>query len=150
MAVIPTNTLLKFVVSPLSSSSQIRNILSNCQIFSQSFDMQIRRILISSHHDTSSYRSRSRYPKIQAAIDDQFKRYRRSYSVEQQSTVKDDPATTTTDEGYRSSSSAAKKRNNYKPKRASSIVRIFIKIKNIFIKTFIFIGCWNYFTATST
>ena len=129
IAVIPTNTPLKFVVSPLSSSSsQIRNILSCCQIFSQSFDMQIRRILISSPRDTSSHRSRSRYPKIQAAIDDQFKRYKRSYSVDQNSTVKDDQTTTTTDEGYRSASSAAKKRNKYTQQRALSVVSIFINI----------------------
>ncbi|CAF0943360.1 unnamed protein product [Adineta steineri] len=124
IAAIPTNTPLKFVVAPLSSSSsQIRNILSSCQIFVQSFDMQIRRILVSTHHDTTSHRTRSRHPKIQAAIDDQFKRYKRSHSVEQNSTIKDDQTTTatTTDEGYRSGSSAAKKRQNYKQQRAASV-----------------------------
>jgi hypothetical protein len=93
-------------------------------MFIQSFDMQIRRILVSSHHDTSSSRrTRSRNPKIQAAIEDQFKRFKRSISLDQNSTVKDDQ-TTTTDEGYRSSSSAVKKRNNSKQQRASSTVSI--------------------------
>jgi hypothetical protein len=133
IVVIPTNTPLKFVVSPLSSStssSQIQEILSGCHIFRKSFDMQIRRILMSPNIEPLSRRTRSRYPKIQTAIDDQIKRYKRSYSVEQNSTVKDDQttttATTTTDEGYRSSSSAVKKRNNFKQKRSSSVVRISI------------------------
>ena len=125
IAVIPTNTPLKFVVSPLTSSSQIQQVLSSCHIFTQSFDMQIRRILISTQPESSSsHRTRSRYPKIQAQIDDQFKRYKRSYSVEQNMTTKDDQ-TTTTDEGYRSTSSAAKKRNYYKQNRSMSVVRIF-------------------------
>jgi hypothetical protein len=96
-------------------------------MFIQSFDMQIRRILISSHHDTSSRRTRSRNPKIQAAIEDQFKRFKKSVSLDQKSTMKDDQ-TTTTDEGYRSGSSAAKKPTNPKPKRASSAVRISLQI----------------------
>jgi hypothetical protein len=87
--------------------------------------MQIRRILISSNNESSSRRTRSRNPKIQTAIDDQFKRYKRSYSVDQKSPIYDDQ-TTTTDEGYRSSSSAAKKRNHYKQHRSASVVRIFI------------------------
>jgi hypothetical protein len=95
-------------------------------MFIQSFDMQIRRILISSNNDTSARRTRSRYPKIQAAINDQFKRYKRSNSVEQTTTTKDEH--TTTDEGYRSNSSAIKKQNNYRKQRASSVVCISYKI----------------------
>ncbi len=137
IVVIPTNTPLKFVVSSvLSSSPQIQKILSSCDIFLQSFDMQIRCILMSSNHDSSSHRTRSRYPKIQAEIDNQLKRFKRSYSVEQNLTIKDDQ--TTTDEGYRSSSSAIKKRNNYKQKRSLSVVRISIIFS--FYKSFIFIG----------
>jgi len=140
IVVIPTNTPLKFVVSPLSSSSsQIRQILSSCHIFHKSFDMQIRRILMSSNHESSSRRTRSRYPKIQAAINDQFKRYKRSYSVEQNLTIKDDQ-TTTTDEGYRSSSSAVKKRNNYRKQRSASVVRISIEFYKFLYQSFIFIG----------
>jgi len=132
IVIIPTNTPFKFVVSPISSSSsssQIQEVLTSCHIFRQSFDMQIRRILMSSNNEPSSRRTRSRYPKIQTAIDDQFKRYKRSYSVDQKLTVKDDQTTTTTtttDEGYRSGSSAVKKRNNIKPKRSISVVRISI------------------------
>jgi hypothetical protein len=129
IAVIPTNTPLKFVVAPLSSpSSQIQQILSRCHMFTQSFDMQIRRILMSSTNGSSSRRTRSRYPKIQTAIDDQFRRFKRSYSVGQESTINDDQTTTatTTDEGYRSSSSAAKRRNHQKLHRSTSAVRIFI------------------------
>lgn len=85
--------------------------------------MQLRRIIASSNHDTSSRRTRTRYPKIQAAIDDQFKRYKRSYSVDQNVTNKDDQ-TTTTDEGYRSNSSINKRRNNFR-QRSTSVVRIF-------------------------
>ncbi|UJR37021.1 hypothetical protein I4U23_029728 [Adineta vaga] len=125
ISAIPTDTSLKFVVASLSSSSsssQMQNILSSCQIFVQSFDMQIRRILMQPHPDTSSHRSRTRQPKIPTAVDEQFKRYKRSQSVEQKSTIKDDQTTTTTaDEGYRSGSSAAKKRNNYKQQRATSV-----------------------------
>lgn len=79
---------------------------------------------MSSNHNTSTRRTRTRYPKIQAAIDDQFKRFKRSYSVEQNSTNQDDSTTPTTDEGYRSNSSAAaKKRNNFRH-RSISVVRI--------------------------
>jgi len=101
--------------------------------------MQIRRILMSSNHESSSRRTRSRYPKIQAAINDQFKRYKRSYSVEQNLTIKDDQ-TTTTDEGYRSSSSAVKKRNNYRKQRSASVVRISIEFYKFLYQSFIFIG----------
>ncbi|CAF1378360.1 unnamed protein product [Rotaria sordida] len=124
IAVFPTNTPLKFVVSPLSSSSsQIRNVLSSCHIFIRSFDMQIRRTLKSStHHNTSSHRSRARYPKIQATIDDQFKCLKRSSSSDQSSTIKDDQTTaTTTNEGYRSGSSALQRRNNNRQQRATSV-----------------------------
>jgi hypothetical protein len=83
---------------------------------------------MSSNHNTSTRRTRTRYPKIQAAIDDQFKRFKRSYSVEQNSAKKDDSTTPTTDEGYRSNSSiAAKKRNNFRH-RSISVVRISIRI----------------------
>lgn len=123
IAVIPTNTPLKFVVSPLSTSAtQIQQALSCCHIFTHSFDMQIRRILISSRPEFSLRRTRSRYPKIQAAIEDQIKRYKRSYSVDQQLTTKDEP--TTTDEGYRSGSSAAKKRSQYRMSKSINVVRI--------------------------
>ena len=100
--------------------------------------MQIRRIFKSSHQNPSSHRSRSRHPKIQAAIDDQFKRLKRSSSVDPNATIKDDQTTTTTDDGYRSGSSAVKRRNNHKQQRATSVVRIHIEN---FIKSFIFIGC---------
>ena len=125
-AAIPTNTPLKFVVAPLSTSSpQIKQALSCCHIFTHSFDMQIRRILISSRPELTTRRTRARYPKIQAAIDDQLKRYKRSYSVEQQPTTKDEHNTTTTDEGYRSGSSAAKKRAQYRQQSKSiNVVRI--------------------------
>ena len=128
---IPTNTPLKFLVSNVTSSSnQIQQILGRCQIFSQSFDMQIRRILMSSNHDSlsasSTRRTRSRYPKIQAEIDDQLKRYRRSYSVDQNQSKKDEQTTTTTDDGYRSNSSAAKRRSYPRQSRSSSVVRIII------------------------
>ena len=146
-AVIPTNTSLKFVVSPLSSSSsQIQQVLSRCHMFKHSFDMQIRRILISSNNESSSRRTRSRHPKIQTAIDDQFRRFKRSYSVEQPPTVSDDQTTTpTTDDGYRSGSSATKKRNNPRLHRStSSVVRIFIKIRIIFsIRFFLFVIEWK-------
>ena len=128
IAVMPTNTPLKFVVSPLSSSSssQIQQVISRCHMFKHSFDMQVRHILISSNSESSSRRTRSRYPKIQTAIDDQFRRFKRSYSVEQPPTSTDDQAATpTTDEGYRSGSSATKKRNNPRLNRStSSVVRI--------------------------
>ncbi len=103
--------------------------------------MQIRRILISSNNESSSRRTRSRYPKIQTAIDDQFRRFKRSYSVEQPPTASDDQtATPTTDEGYRSGSSATKKRNNPRLHRStSSVVRIFIKIRIIFTILFLFV-----------
>jgi hypothetical protein len=124
IVVIPTNTPFKFVVSPLLSSPQIQEVLGSCHIFRKSFDMQIRRILMAPNNEPLSRRTRSKYPKIQAAIDDQFKRYKRSYSVEQKSTIKDDQTTTTTDEGYRSGSSAVKKRNHLKQHRSASVVRI--------------------------
>jgi hypothetical protein len=111
--------------------------------------MQIRRILISSHQQSPVRRTRSRYPKIQAAIDDQFKRYRRSYSADVKSTSKDDQTTTTTDEGYRSSSSAAKKRNRYAQHRSASVVRISIKIDKMVYSSFIFLGCWRSFQIYS-
>ncbi|CAF2462716.1 unnamed protein product [Rotaria sp. Silwood2] len=121
IAVIPKNTPLKFVVSPLSSlSSEIRLILSRCQMFVQSFDMQIRRILVSSHHNASARRVRSRNPKTQAAIENHFKQLKRSCSADPNSSKKDDQATNTTDEGYRSGSSATNKRYNYRKQRAVS------------------------------
>ena len=86
--------------------------------------MQIRRILISSRPEFLLRRTRSRYPKIQTAIEDQIKRYKRSYSVDQQSTTKDEH--TTTDEGYRSGSSAAKKRSQYRQSKSINVVRIYI------------------------
>ena len=124
LAAIPLSTPMKFVVAPLSSSSpQIQQILATCHIFKQSFDMQIRRILLFNDQNTASHRSRSRYPKIQEAIDQQLKSYKRSYSVEQRTNIpKDSLSAATTDEGYRSNSAAAKRRNYNRQSRAASQV----------------------------
>ncbi|CAF1299891.1 unnamed protein product [Rotaria sordida] len=122
IAVIPKNTPLKFVVSPLSSlSSEIRKILSKCHIFVQSFDMQIYRILISSHQNISKRRIRLRNSKTQGDITEQFKRLKRSSSVDHSSSKKDDQTTpNTTDEGYRSGSSIFNNRNSYRKQRTAS------------------------------
>lgn len=145
IAVIPIDTPLKFVVSPISSlsSSQIQTILSSCHIFTHSFDMQIRRIFVSSYNDASNRRGRSRYAKAQYAKEDHLKRFNRSNSVNPTLSAKDDQ-TTTTDEGYRSGSSAAIKRDNFRKQRAVSVVSIFItKIKSIkyIFEYFLIIGC---------
>ncbi|CAF4584141.1 unnamed protein product [Rotaria sp. Silwood1] len=123
IAVIPKNTPLKFVVSPLTSlSSEIRMILAKCHMFLQSFDMQIRHILVSSAHNISAHRVRSRSSKAQTAIEDRSKYFKRSYSVDQGRSKKDDQTTTTTtDEGYRSGSSATNKRHDYRRQRALSV-----------------------------
>ncbi|CAF2120872.1 unnamed protein product [Rotaria magnacalcarata] len=122
IALIPKNTPLKFVVSPLSpsSSSQIRTALSSCHIFTQSFDMQIRRILMSSNYNNSSHRSRSRYAKTQSSFEESSEKIKRSNSVDQGRTVKNDQPTTATDEGYRSGTSAFHKRNNNRSQRTIS------------------------------
>ncbi|CAF0949745.1 unnamed protein product [Adineta ricciae] len=121
---ISTSTPLKFVVAslPPRPTSQIRDILASCQIFVNSFDMQIRRIIMKSHPDNSAHRSRTRYPKNVTTNDDRAKRSKRSNSVDQQAMTKDDQnvTTTTADEGYRSSSSAARRRHNYRQQRAIS------------------------------
>lgn len=128
LAAIPVSTPLKFVVAPLSPSSsspQIQQILSACGIFRKSFDMQIRRILtLTDQNTTSQQRSRSRYPKIQEAIDQQLRSYKRSNSVDQSTTKpKHSPSAATTDEGYRSSSAAAKRKNYHRQSQAASEVR---------------------------
>lgn len=126
IAAIPKNTPLKFIVSPISSlssqSSQIRNVLTSCHAFSKSFEMQIRRILISSYSNNATRRSRLRNAKSQPSTDDQNKKYKRSFSEEFNSNGKEDH--TTTDEGYRSSSSAVNKRN-FRKNRAISVVSSF-------------------------
>ncbi|CAF3652925.1 unnamed protein product [Rotaria socialis] len=122
IALIPKNTPLKFVVSPLSpsSASQIRNALSSCHIFTKSFDMQIRRIIASSNYNNSSHRSRSRYAKAQSSFEEASEKMERSNSVDRSGTVNRDQSTTVTDEGYRSNTSAFHKRNNYRNQRATS------------------------------
>ena len=139
ICVIPTNTPLKFVVSSLSPlASHIQKTLRSCDIFTQSFDIQIRRILISIHHDTSSHRARSQQPKIRAANNDTFKRYKRSSSTEQNS-PKTDNQTTTADEGYRSNISVAERRKNPRRKRGATIVSILIRKKAKDLNAFIYI-----------
>ena len=128
LAAIPVSTPLKFVVAslpPSSSSPQIQQILSGCGIFRKSFDMQIRRILtLTDQNTTSQRRSRSRYPKIQEAIDQQLRSFKRSNSVDQNTTnPKHSPSAATTDEGYRSGSAAAKRRNYHRQSRAASEVK---------------------------
>jgi hypothetical protein len=84
-------------------------------MFVQSFDMQIRRLLISSS-EISTRRSRSKYPNSQGVIP-----AKRSISVGQQLLKPEDQ---TTDEGYRSGLSTEKKGNNFKIQRAISVVSV--------------------------
>jgi hypothetical protein len=120
---IPTNTLLKFIVAPLTQSTEhIDHVLSKCHTFKHSFMMEIRRILILTDPTiSSSRRSRARYPKIQEAIDKQIRHYKRSYSVDS-TNYRDDEQTTTTDDGYRSGSTASQRRNAYDKSRAVHLV----------------------------
>jgi hypothetical protein len=61
ISLIPVNTSVKFVVVPIPlTSDKIINQLSCCQIFIQSFDKQIRRIIISSQ-DLNPRRSRTKF-----------------------------------------------------------------------------------------
>ena len=110
---------MKFVVAPLPSpsSSQIRTVLTACQMFRQSFDGQIRRIVMSINQSASSQRSRSRHTKA-----GQSRTSARSLSVHDETTLSS--TTLNTDEGYRSSSSAANRRRNFRQQKSTSIVSV--------------------------
>lgn len=107
-----TNSL-KFVVTsiPLKSAEMI-NQLSRCQMFIQSFDNQIRRILTSSH-GTLSHRSRSRSQSSMNA--------KRSISVEQDNRR-------STEDVHQSEIVVEKKRNGFRRPRSITTVSIQLDI----------------------
>ncbi len=115
ICLIPVTTSIKFLVTSIPLTSvEIINRLSRCQMLIQSFDMQIRRILISSPN-ISSHNSRS---KSQSTIND-----KRSYSIDQQH-VKHEDQIPPTEDNHRSGSSIEKRRNAFRKSRAISTVSI--------------------------
>ena len=118
VAAIQTNTSLKFIVAPLPiSHADTRFILSRCDLFIQSFDTHIRRLVISSFEQVSR-RTRSHYSKQSSDSD-----IKRTLSTDRPLVAKDDPVPATgTDEGYRSESFTKKKHNSSKKQRAISMV----------------------------
>lgn len=112
---IPIKTSMKFlVVSASSRSKEIASQLVRCQMFVQSFDKQIRRILISSQADTPHRSNRKR----QSALDD-----KRSLLADRPRLKSDDSIISMTKDG-RSDLSTEKRRSGQKRERAISAVRI--------------------------
>lgn len=119
VAAIQTNTSLKFIVAPLPVSyADTKFILSRCELFIQSFDTHIRRLVISSFEQVSR-RSRSHYSKHSSDSD-----IKRTLSIDRQPVAKDDPVTTATgtDEGYRSELFTKKRDKSSRKQRAIGMV----------------------------
>ena len=119
---IPVKTSMKFhVVSVSSRSKEIASQLTRCQIFVQSFERQIRRILIPSQTDTPRRSQRKRHPPLDE---------KKSLPTDRPRLKSDDSITTMTKDG-RSDLSAEKRRNGYRRERAISAVSMcfnFIKM----------------------
>jgi ABC-type cobalamin transport system ATPase subunit len=112
VSLIPVNTQLQFIVAPIpSSSTEITDRLSRCEMLIQSFDKQIRRLLISSH-DISTHRSRS---KSQSTMHG-----KRSSNVDRQQ----ENQTALANDVFDSELSTEKKRHNFNKHRAISMVSI--------------------------
>ncbi len=119
VSLIPVNTSLKFVVVPIPlTSAELINQLSRCQMFIQSFDQQIRRIIIAPP-TIPSHQSRS---KSQSTLNG-----KRLSNIDQQ-LPKEEDQITSTDDDCRSGQSTEKKRNGFRQQRAISTVSIHFHI----------------------
>ena len=108
---IPVNIPLKFIVAPIPlTSTEITDQLSRCEILNQSFDKQIRRILISSH-EISTRESRSKSQSISHE--------KRSPNID----IEGDQ-TNTTDDVFHAELTTEKKRNDFRRHRTISMVSI--------------------------
>lgn len=105
VSLVAVTTPIKFVTAPVAlTSEEAVSQLSRCQMFLQSFDNQIRRILVPSH-DATPHRSGSRHQSTLSG--------KRSSSTERMTPTMNDS---------RSGTSAEKRRSGFRMERAISTV----------------------------